>query len=103
LTSPTRHTPQDFKNTAQKHRDTSDDVKRHQDDVTNIVGTLSGKNSSDTIRTFNSLHDYWHQQVSDMRGKLGDMADYMEFVSTHLVELEQGNTSELPPPPAPAY
>jgi uncharacterized protein YukE len=99
----TRHTPQEFKNTAQKHRDTSDSVRRQQDDVTTIVGTFGSKNSSDTVRRFNALHDHWDQQVTDIRGKLGDMADYMEFVSNHLIELEQGNVGELPPPPPPVY
>jgi hypothetical protein len=96
----TTHSAQEFMNTAQKHRDTADDIRKHQETVDNIVAGLFSANKGDLMQQLNNIHTTWQDQVVKMRGRITDMADYMDTCSHHLSDKDQTNTDWLPPPPA---
>ncbi len=96
----TTHSAQEFKNTAQKHRDTAEDIRKHQESVDNIVAGLFAANKGDLMQQLNNVHTAWQDQVVKMRGRITDMADYMDTCSNHLTDNDQSNTGWLPAPPA---
>jgi hypothetical protein len=97
----TKHSPQEFRDSARDHRNSAEDIHKHEGSVDDIVAALWAANKGDLMVRLNDIHTGWKDRVDQMRGRIGDMADYMDLCSYHLGQRDQENTSWLPPLPPP--
>jgi len=88
-------TPADVHSAAERHRTSGDSFITQMTAVENEVDGLFATNTGDLMKMLDKLQNDWSEDVKLVKGKLDEMADYLDTVANKLQEQDTEAASSV--------